>query len=156
MIASTTPPAPPPAGVRYPDTAKMPLTGESSVLAEMMNDIGLKTRSLQPPDQLHRNLLDACTDQYRDVSRARWAVIEGVRGSISTPFYWVLVFWLVILFGSFGLRAPPNPMIVAIIGLCALSVTAAVFVILDLDQPYGGLYGIPSAAMRNALADMTR
>jgi hypothetical protein len=83
-------------------------------------------------------------------------VIEGVRGSISTPFYWVLVFWLVILFASFGLRAPPNSMSVTVIGLCgALSLAAAVFVILDMDRPYEGLFGIPSTSMRNALADMT-
>ena len=156
VIASTWPSEPPPTGVSYPDTSKMPRTGENAVLAELMNDVGLETRSLQPADQLHRNLMAACTEQFRDLTKARWAVIEGVRGSISTPFYWVLVFWLIILFGSFGLRAPPNSMIVAIIGLCALSVTSAVFVILDMDQPYGGLFGIPSTAMRNALADMMR
>jgi hypothetical protein len=156
VIASTWPSEAPPANVAYPDTSKMPRTGESSVLAALMNDIGVETRSLQPADQLHRNLMAACTEQYRDVAKARWTVIEGVRGSISTPFYWVLVFWLVILFGSFGLRAPPNPMSVSIIGLCALSVAAAVFVILDMDQPYGGLFGIPSTSMRNALADMMR
>ena len=156
VIASTWPTEPRPTGVSYPDTSKMPLTGESSVLAAVINDIGLETRSLQPTDEIHRNLMAACADQFRDVAKARWTVIEGVRGSISTPFYWVLVFWLVILFGSFGLRAPPNAMIVSIIGLCILSVTAAVFVILDMDQPYGGLFGIPSTSMRDALADMMR
>jgi hypothetical protein len=84
----------------------------------------------------------------------RWAVIEGVRASISTPFYWMLVFWLVILFSSFGLRAPPNSMSVIVIALCAISVTIAVFVILDMDDPYGSLFGIPSTSMRNALVDM--
>ena len=38
----------------------------------------------------------------------------------------------------------------------SLSITVAVFVILDMDEPYGGLFGVPSTAMRNALADMTR
>jgi hypothetical protein len=88
--------------------------------------------------------------------QARWKVIEGVRGSISAPFYWVLVFWLAILFGVFGLTAKPNPMVVTVLALCALSITVAVFVILDMDEPYGGLFGIPSASMRNALADMMR
>ena len=47
-------------------------------------------------------------------------------------------------------------MIVTVMALCALSVTIAVFVILDLDEPYGGIFGVPSTAMRNALADMMR
>ena len=98
----------------------------------------------------------ACVEQYHDVTQARWAVIEGVRPSISTPFYWVLEFWLMILFASFGLRAAPNPMIIATIGLSAIAVTTAVVVILDLNDPYGGLFGIPSESMRAALADMMR
>ena len=83
-------------------------------------------------------------------------MIEGALGSISPPFYWVLVFWLAVLFGAFGLSAPPNPLVTAVLALCALSITVAVFVILDMDEPYGGLFGVPSTSMRNALADMTR
>lgn len=156
IIASTWPSEPPPAGVSYPDTSQMPRTGEVPILATMIDDVGLQIHSLQPTDPLHRNLMSACTEQYADLIRQRWAVIEGVRRSISTPFYWVLVFWLVVLFASFGLRAPPNPMSVIVISLCAISVTVAVFVILDMDVPYGGLFGIPSTSMRNALSDMMR
>jgi hypothetical protein len=156
VIASTWPDEPPPRGVSYPDTSKMTLTGENPVLAELMNNIGLKTMSLEPQDQIHRNIMAACMERYRDVSLARWKVIEGVRGSITPAFYWVLVFWLAILFGAFGLSAPPNPLVVTVVALCALSITVAVFVILDLDEPYGGLFGVPSTAMRNALADMMR
>ena len=156
IIASTWPSEPPPTGVAYPDTAHMPRTGETSVLATLIDDVGFEIHSLQPADALHHNLMASCTEQYAELIRRRWTVIEGVRGSISTPFYWVLVFWLVILFGSFGLRAPPNNMSVIVIALCAISVTIAVFVILDMDVPYGGLFGIPSTSMRNALADMMR
>jgi hypothetical protein len=68
----------------------------------------------------------------------------------------VLVIWLSILFGAFGLTARPNVMVATIIVLSALSITSAVFVILDMDEPYGGLFGVPSTAMRNALDDMIR
>jgi hypothetical protein len=156
VIASTWPDEPAPVGVTYPNTAKMPLTGEAPVLADLVNDAGVKTRSLQPTDDVHKNLMAACVEQYHDLVQARWKVIEGARGSISAPFYWVLVFWLAILFGVFGLTAKPNPMVVTVLALCALSITVAVFVILDMDEPYGGLFGIPSASMRNALADMMR
>jgi hypothetical protein len=43
-----------------------------------------------------------------------------------------------------------------IVALSALSIAVAVGVIADLDQPYGGLFSIPSTATRNALADMVR
>ena len=131
-------------------------TGEDPTLANLMDDIGLAVRGLEPSDAFHRAQAAACASDYSVAVKSRWVVIEGVHGSISTPFYWVLVFWLVILFSSFGLRAPPNTMSVIVIALCAVSVTIAVFVILDMDVPYGGLFGIPSASMRNALADMMR
>jgi hypothetical protein len=154
VIASTWPSEPPPTGISYPDISHMKRTGEDSVLAELIHEIGLGVRSLRPEDELHRNLMAACQEQYDELTRRRWAVIEGLHGSISTPFYWVLIFWLAILFGSLGLRAPPNRLGVIVIALCAISVTSAVFVILDLDLPYGGLFGISSDQMRNALADL--
>jgi hypothetical protein len=68
----------------------------------------------------------------------------------------VLVFWLAIVFASFGLRAPPNALNVIVIAMCAISVSSAIFVIHDLDVPYGGLFGVPSDSMRHALVDMMR
>jgi hypothetical protein len=156
VIASTWPSEPRPTGLDYPDPAHMSQTGEDPVLAGLMNDVGVAIRSLQPTDTLHRNLAGACATEFSDMMRARWSVIEGVHRSVSTPFYWVLVFWLVILFASFGLRAPPNTLSVIVIALCSVSVSSAILVILELDFPYGGLFGIPSESMRNALADMMR
>jgi hypothetical protein len=58
------------------------------------------------------------------------------------------------MFGCFGLRAPPKRLNLIIILLCAISVSTAVFIIKSLDLPYGGLFGVPSDTMRNALRDM--
>jgi hypothetical protein len=156
VIASTWPNEPRPNGVEYPDAAKLPRFGEAPRLAGVLGDVGIEIRSLAPATTLQRNVARACEEQYRDMLSARWKAIESERASISYPFYWVLVFWLAILFGSFGLTTRPNATIMALIGLCALSITVAVFVILDLDEPYGGLFGIPSTAMRTALADLMR
>ena len=156
VIASTWPNEPRPAGVDLPDVSKMPLTGESPVLSDILSDVGLALRSLRPADAVHERLLADCDEQYGEVMKARWKVVEGAGGSIAPPFYWVMVVWLAILFGSFGLTARPNAMVATVTVLCALSITVAVFVILDMDEPYGGLFGVPSTAMRNALADMMR
>jgi hypothetical protein len=64
-------------------------------------------------------------------------------------FIAILVFW-VIVFASFGLCVPRNSMFIIALALCALSLTSAMFVILDLDLPYGGLFGISSQSMRDA------
>jgi len=155
VIVSTWPSEPAPADVAVPYT-NMRRTGEEPILTNLIDEIGIETRSLEPTDRLRQSMAAACMGQYDEMIKSRWAVIESVHGSISTPFYWLLVAWLVILFASFGLRAPPNALNVIVIGLCAISISTAVFVIVDLDHPYGSLFGISSEAMRNTLVDMMR
>ena len=154
VIATTWPNEPPPKGVKVPDTAGIPLTGESRPLGAILDQVGSELRQFQPADSLHQRLQTSCLELYRDMERSRWQVIEQARASITQPFYWVLILWLVILFASIGLTAPPNPVTVIVVVLSVTSIVSAVFVIQDLDMPYGGLFGIPSTSMRNALDDM--
>jgi hypothetical protein len=156
VIASTWPDEPRPTGLNFPDPAKMPTLGESPLLSDVLSEVARGVRGLKATDSYHTTQMAACVGQYGDLLNARWKVIEGARPSITPPFYWVLVIWLSILFGSFGLTARPNVMVATMTILCALSITVAVFVILDMDEPYGGLFGVPSTAMRNALDDMMR
>jgi len=156
VIASTWPDEPHPAGIAYPDPSKMKRTGAAPALAQLLYKIGFEIHALAPANALQKTMASTCAEQYRDTVAARWKVVEEFDSSISAPFYWMLVIWLAILFGVFGLTTRSNALIAAVIGLCALAIAIDVFVILDMDRPYGGLFGIPSAAMRDALADMTR
>lgn len=58
------------------------------------------------------------------------------------PFLVVLLFWLTISFASFGLFAPRNATVIAVLFVCALSVAGAVFLILEMDGPFEGLIKI--------------
>ena len=70
--------------------------------------------------------------------------------SISTPLLVVVVCWLAILFFRFGLFAPANGTVIAALMVAALSVAGAIFLILELDQPFDGLIQIPPGAMSAA------
>jgi hypothetical protein len=72
----------------------------------------------------------------------------------SGVFLVVLSFWLVVLFASFGLFAPRNALVVAALMISALSVSGAIFLTLELAQPFGGLIQISSAPLRNALTHL--
>jgi membrane-bound ClpP family serine protease len=91
-----------------------------------------------------------------DIGQARWLLFEQSGSSISRPFLVVLVFWLTILFISFGLFAPRNGTIVVTMFVCALSVAGAIFLILELDQPFSGLIRISSAPLHSALSRLGR
>jgi hypothetical protein len=63
-----------------------------------------------------------------------------------------MVFWLAVIFVSFGLFAPRNATVIATLFVCALSVSGAIFLILELDSPFSGLLQISDAPLRNAIA----
>jgi hypothetical protein len=156
VIASTWPNEPAPKDISYPDVSKDPITGEGISLTTLLNNIRTELRKLVPKDAVQQRVLADCEAEFSSFQKARWDIIEETSGSISPPFYGVLTIWLGILFASFGLTARPNPVTVIVVGLTALSIASAVGVIADLNQPYGGAFGIRSTATRNALADMTR
>lgn len=154
VIASTWPNEPPPVGISYPDTSHMPRIGATPVLAQLMDKIGLAVSELTPADPQRVTLASLCLDRYKDASRSRLSVIEDAENQLFEPFYQVLLLWLMIMFICFGLVAPRNALSIAVIVLCAASLSSVMFVILDLSRPYGGLFSISSATMRNALNSM--
>jgi lipopolysaccharide export LptBFGC system permease protein LptF len=77
-------------------------------------------------------------------------VVEQTGSSIQWPFLAILVFWLTVIFVSFGLFAPRNGSVITALLVCALSV-AGFYLIVEMDQPYGGLIKISSAPLRAAL-----
>ena len=81
----------------------------------------------------------------------RRLLFEQAGGSLSWPFFVVLVFWLVMLFIGFGLYARRNATAITAFLAGALTVAGAIFLILDLYRPYSGLMQISSAPIRNAL-----
>lgn len=154
VIASTWPDEPAPMGVSYPDTSKMPRVGESPVLGAIMDRIGLAVNELVASDAQHTAIAAMCRDRYQSVTNARLGVIEAARHELLQPFYEVLIFWLMIIYAGHGLLAPRTYVMLTLMVLSAVSLSSVMFVILDLSQPYGGVFSISSASMRSALDAM--
>jgi len=66
----------------------------------------------------------------------------------------VVISWLMIIFFSFSMLAPTNAPAITALVVSALSVCGAIFLILELDRPFGGLIGLSSEPMRNALVQI--
>jgi hypothetical protein len=109
-------------------------------------------QKLAPQNDFQRTLQSQAMQISAEVGRIRSLLLEQTGGSIPMPFLVVLIFWLAMIFVSFGLFAPPNSTVVAVLCVCALSVAGAIFLILELDRPFEGLLRISSEPVRNALA----
>lgn len=111
-----------------------------------------KVRGLAPQNDTQRALQARAIDMIEAVSQARWLEFEEEDNTIPAPFLVVLVFWLAVMFMSFGLFAPRNAIAVAVLFLGAVSLAAAIFLIEELYDPLGGVITISSAPMYKALA----
>jgi len=72
------------------------------------------------------------------------------------PLLIVLVFWLTTIFVGFGLFAPGSATVLTSLLVSALSVSAAILLILELYSPYSGLIQVSSAPLRDALTQLGR
>jgi Protein of unknown function (DUF4239) len=113
-----------------------------------------KLRELAPRNDVQRSLQARALELVNDLAQMRWLLIAQGEGAIPTPFLVVLVLWLAIIFAGFGLLSAKNATVVAILVVCALSVSGAIFLIEEMDRPLEGLMKISSAPMRNALAHL--
>jgi hypothetical protein len=111
-----------------------------------------KIQQLTPKNDAQRAIQAQALKTAVDCAQMRWTLFSEKGSSIPFPFLVVVVAWLALLFASFSLFAPPNPTVVAVLLICALAVSSAIFLILELDQPLAGIIQISSDPLRAALA----
>lgn len=113
-----------------------------------------KVLALSPKNDAQRSLQSRATQISIDLAQTRLLLFAQAGNSIPMPFLIVLIFWVTIIFASFSLFAEPNPIIIGSLFIFALSATGAIFLILEISQPFTGLMQISSEPLRNALAPL--
>ena len=113
-----------------------------------------KMQGLSPANDTQRSLQSQAISIAMDIGKTRWLMYEQGTGSVSLPLLVVLVLWLSVIFVSFGLFAPFNATAVSSLFVSALSVSGAIFLILEMYTPYTGMVQISEAPLRAALAHL--
>jgi hypothetical protein len=98
-----------------------------------------------------RGLLSQAQELTGQVEQVRWLLVEQDMLGIPVPVLLVVVFWLCLLFMSFGLFAPSNATVTVALFLCALAVAGAVQTVLDLSRPFEGILRVSGQPLRHAL-----
>ncbi len=80
----------------------------------------------------------------------RWLLIAQAQHTIPMTFLVVLLFWLTMLHIGFGLLAARNATVITVLLISALSVSGAIFLILEMNQPLNGMIKVSSAPLRKA------
>lgn len=113
-----------------------------------------KIEELSPQNDAQRSLQARAIQISTDIAQTRLQLFAQMRNSIPMPFLVVLIFWLTIIFASFSLFAQPNAIVIGSLLIFALSAAGAIYLVLELGQPFEGLMQISSAPLRNALTPL--
>jgi len=124
---------------------------ESSTAADK---IYLDIQALTPANDVQRSIQARAIQVSTDFVQTRLLLFVESDNLIPVPFLVILVFWLVIIFASFSLFSELNVTVFAFLSLFGLSASGALFLILELSQPFAGLMAISNAPLRAALAPL--
>ena len=117
-----------------------------------MDDVYTRIRELSPQNDSQKYLQTQALQIGADMMQSRWMLIEQSQTKLPRIFLVVLTFWLIVLFAQFGLLAPRNLTAKTALFICALSVSGAIYLILELNNPLEGTIKVSSAPLHKALS----
>jgi len=119
-----------------------------------VEQVYLAIQALSPQSDLQRSLQARAAQVSTDLLQTHLILFAESNKVIPTPFLAILVLWLVIIFASFSLFSDLNATVFTCLAFFALSASCAIFLILELSQPFSGLMTISSAPLRHALGPL--
>jgi len=130
-----------------PQTRLVPTAAGSEALLD-------KIQELSPHNDMQRALQSQALELLIQLAQTRWLLYAQKASSVPTSLLAILVFWLTLLFVSFGLFVRANVTVVVSLFASALAVCGAIFLILEMYQPYSGFIRVSGAPLRAALAQL--
>ena len=148
---------PAPAGNYYPRLQLQPrsrMGATTAALGQMLERVNTGLESLSPGSPMEARRQGAAQRMMNIAISERWHIVEGSRGTLSSPFFAVLVFWTAVIYLCLGLSAPLNHVSFLTMTLSAIALTSAFFVIIDLYTPFAGSFKVSSEPIRAAISEM--
>jgi len=113
-------------------------------------------RAIQPQDETQRRAVGKALQAADELEQVRVLVVAHPGSAIITPLLVVLVFWFTAIATGLGLFAPRNRTTLAFSVVSAVSIASAIFLILEMDQAFGGVIQVSDAPIRAAIAALSR
>jgi hypothetical protein len=121
-----------------------------------IEQIRARVVALVPTNEEQRSLRTAALALVDDLMQMRWLLIEQSTAAISTPMLVVMITWLVVVAGCLAVYAPRNGTLLGVAILCGLSASCAIFLIVEMYEPFEGLILISDAPIRTAISYLSQ
>jgi len=112
--------------------------------------------SLDPKTPAQRQFASAAVADAGAIEQTRLLISLQLASPVSWPLVMIVVSWALILFCGFGLLSRINATTLAALAFGAFAVGSALFLILELNQPFTGVFRVPSGAYDQMLASLDK
>jgi hypothetical protein len=136
----------------WPDDAD--IQAQLKRVTEMGNAFYVAVLRLEARDETERALKAQAVSLTLELGQLVSLMQAHLTTSISIPMLVMVVLWLVVIFFAFSLTSPPNATVNFALIASALCAAGSIFLILELDQPFGGLMQVSSEPMLNVLRQL--
>jgi hypothetical protein len=119
---------------------------------ELLQQLEDSLLALEPANSRDQWWLGQAMTLASKIGDIRWLLAQQSAERTPKAFVGLLTFWLTSLFASFGLFGPHNLVSALALTLCALAVSGAIGMILELEQAFGGLLRCSPRPMYSALS----
>jgi hypothetical protein len=107
--------------------------------------------SLAPHTPVQTQLISPMSASSRSFQKTRLLMSLQLASSIFWPLIGIVVSWAMLLFFGFGVMSRLNTTSVGALAFGSFAVATAIFLILELNQPFSGLFRIPAASIEQAM-----
>lgn len=138
-------------GIRIIDITNQHGLNAKILSGEGLDNLQRELYMLPGDEAIQKSLKDTVIALGNEIAISRWQIYQNSSATVSPLFFIILVFWLMAIFFSLGLIAPVNAVVFTALLMAALSMTGAILLTLELDQPYGGLIQISTLPLKMAI-----
>jgi hypothetical protein len=117
-------------------------------------EVYVDIQALSPKNDLQRSLQSRAAQISTSIAEMRLLLFTEGGRSFPLAFLGILALWLVIIFASFSLFSGLNMTVFVSLSLFALSASCAIFLVLELGEPFTGIMSISSEPLRHALGPL--
>lgn len=105
-------------------------------------------------DSASSGTVDKAAQQVEQLEQFRYLAIASAGSSITVPLLVVMLLWLSGIAAGWNVVGSPNRTVLGVTIVCALSMACAIFLILEMDSPFGGLLHVSLEPLQAALAQL--
>lgn len=134
------------------DNRAMAASYEKSYKA--MADLSNAFERMEPKSDAQKALLNAAKSNYDVIGENRLLMSLQILAPVAWPLIYAVAGWSCLMFAGMGLLSRPNAATLVMLALGAVSVSAAIFLILEFSQPYTSSIRVSPAALDHAIADL--